>query len=114
METYAQLSSNLLIEAANFLIKLSDQNDETKPQMEENAAVFRQVAGLIKDDPNGSVENLTHTEMASRLLTDAATFFRSIAEQNPPIAEQMNNNAEVYEELSTLVRETPNDSPPEE
>lgn len=114
METYAQLSSNLLIEAANFLLKLAEQDESSRPQMEENANVFRQVAGMIKDDPNGSVEDLSHAEMASRLLKDAATFFRSIAEQNQPIAEQMNNNADVYEELSTLVREAPNDSPPEE
>ncbi len=113
-ETYAQISSNLLNEAAAFLLKLGEQNEATQPQMQENANVFSQVAELIGKTPDGKVEDMPHSEMAARLLTDAATFFRSIAEGNEPIADQMNHNANVYDELSELVRKNPHGIPPAE
>jgi len=106
-DTYAQISANLLNEAAGFLIKLGDQNEATKPQMNENAAVFGKVAELIGTQPEGKVDDMPHSEMAARLLGDAATFFRSIADGNPPIADQMNHNASVYDDLAVLVRENP-------
>jgi hypothetical protein len=49
----------------------------------------------------------THAQVAARLLRDAATFFRNVAVQNPPIAEQMNDNATVYDQVADLVENDP-------
>ncbi len=60
----------------------------------------------------------SHAEMAARLMRDAATFFRTIAEQNEPLKEQMIENASVFEQVADLVESDPTgsvpDSPPEE
>jgi hypothetical protein len=49
----------------------------------------------------------THAELASRLLRDAANFFRTIGEQNEPIQEQMQENATVFEQVADLVEQDP-------
>ncbi|MBN8520734.1 MAG: hypothetical protein J0L77_02395 [Alphaproteobacteria bacterium] len=49
----------------------------------------------------------SHAQLASKLLRDAATFFRTIAEQNPPLKEQMNENANVFEQVADLVEHDP-------
>ena len=49
----------------------------------------------------------THSDLAAKLLRDAATFFRHIAEQNPELKADMIDNAEVYEQVAELVRTDP-------
>lgn len=49
----------------------------------------------------------TYAELAARLLRDAATFFRNVGAQNPPLKEQMNDNASVYEQVADLVEHDP-------
>ena len=49
----------------------------------------------------------SHAELAAKLLRDAATFFKTIAEQNPPLKEQMDENASVFEQVADLVEEDP-------
>ena len=49
----------------------------------------------------------THAELASKLLVDAATFFRTLAEQNEDLKEQMEENANVYEQMGALVADDP-------
>lgn len=49
----------------------------------------------------------THAELAARLLRDAASFFRTVGEQNEVISEQMNENATVFEQVATLVEQDP-------
>jgi hypothetical protein len=49
----------------------------------------------------------THAELAARLLRDAATFFRTIGEQNAPLKEQMSENANVFEQVAALVEKDP-------
>ena len=114
MPTYAEHASDLLNEAAAFFIKTSENNEAVKAQMQQNAGTFQQMAALIKDHPLGQIEHLSHGEMAGRLLKDAAIFFRTIADSNPPIAEQMNHNASVFDELAERVSEDPNGIPKEE
>ena len=41
----------------------------------------------------------SHAEVAAKLLRDAAGFFRNIGEQNEPLKDQMNENADVFEHL---------------
>lgn len=50
----------------------------------------------------------SHAQLAARLLRDAASFFRTIGEQNPPLQEQMLENASVFEQVATLVERDPN------
>ncbi len=50
----------------------------------------------------------SHAELAAKLLRDAATFFKTIAEQNPPLKEQMDENASVFEQVADLVEGDPN------
>lgn len=52
----------------------------------------------------------THAQLAARLLRDAATFFRTIGEQNAPLNEQMQENATVFEQIAQLVEDDPNGS----
>lgn len=55
----------------------------------------------------------SHAEMAARLMRDAATFFRTIAEQNEPLKEQMTENATVFEMVADLVENDPTGEVPD-
>lgn len=50
----------------------------------------------------------SHAELAAKLLRDAAAFFQTIAEQNPPLKEQMDENADVFQQVADLVEKDPN------
>ncbi|MDB5490429.1 MAG: hypothetical protein JWO78_278 [Micavibrio sp.] len=52
-------------------------------------------------------EQITHAALAARLLRDAATFFRTIAEQNPALMDAMSENAAIYDEVADLVATNP-------
>lgn len=49
----------------------------------------------------------SHAELAAKLLRDAAAFFKTIAEQNPPLKDQMAENADVFEQVADLVEQNP-------
>ena len=53
-------------------------------------------------------DTVTHATLAARLLRDAAIFFRTIAEQNPPLAAAMTENASIYDDVAALVEHDPN------
>ncbi len=114
MATYAEIAANLLVEASDLLIRLGQNNPEVDQQMQENAATFQKMAMLIRQDPSGSLENLSHGEMAGRLLNDAATFFVSIAQSNEPIREAMEQNANVFRHIAQYVQENPTGIVPED
>lgn len=107
MPTHAELSAKLLTDAAGFFRNLGDNNAALKKQMHENADVFEQMAQLMNLKPEGKIDDKTHGYLAGRLLQDAAVFFRSIADQNEPIREQMMQNAEAYEQVALLVSDDP-------
>lgn len=50
---------------------------------------------------------LTHAQLAAKLLKDAAVFFRTIGDQNPPLKIQMDENANVFEQVADLVEQDP-------
>lgn len=50
---------------------------------------------------------ITHAQLAAKLLRDAAVFFRTIGEQNPPLKVQMEENANVFEQVAGLVENEP-------
>lgn len=107
MPTYAEVSSKLLVDAAAFFRTLAEQNEPLKEQMTENAAVFEQMASLLAQDPQGSLDDTPHKDLASRLLLDSAEFFKSLAEQNEPLKEQMEENAAVFEQIAQRLAEDP-------
>jgi len=49
----------------------------------------------------------THAQIAARLLRDAASFFRTLAEQNPPLHDAMTENASIFEDVAALVEHDP-------
>ncbi len=49
----------------------------------------------------------SHAQLAAKLLRDAAAFFNTIAEQNPPLKEQMDENADVFQQVADLVEGDP-------
>lgn len=49
----------------------------------------------------------THAQLAAQLLRDAANFFRTIAEQNESLRDQMGENAAVFDEVAMLVETAP-------
>ena len=107
MPTHAELASKLLADAAGFFRTLGDQNEPLKEQMEENASVFEQMAGLLANEPEGEINGTRNAELAGKLLQDASTFFVTLAEQNEPIKDQMLENANVYKQIGELVIDTP-------
>lgn len=107
MPTHAELSAKLLADAASFFRTLAEQNENLTDQMTENATVFEQMSQLIAQDPEGELEGTSHAELTGRLLKDAAGFFRTLAEQNEPIKEQMQENATVYDQIGDLVAQDP-------
>lgn len=66
MTTYADLTANMLNEAANFFERLADTNSEIKAQMDTNVTVFRQMAEVLQKDPEGYIDELSHGQMADR------------------------------------------------
>jgi hypothetical protein len=49
----------------------------------------------------------TNVELAVMLLRDAAGFFRNVGEQNQGMLEQMNDNADVYDQVADLLEKDP-------
>ncbi len=49
----------------------------------------------------------THADLAARLLRDAAQFFRTIGQQNEPLRVQMNENANIFDQVADLVEADP-------
>ncbi|EWY37435.1 hypothetical protein N825_17650 [Skermanella stibiiresistens SB22] len=49
----------------------------------------------------------TNAEIAAKLLRDAASFFRHVGDQNDPIKDQMDTNAQAYETIAELVETEP-------
>lgn len=56
----------------------------------------------------------THAKIAGDLLREAANFFRSVAEQNPAIAQQMTENADIYMQAADLIENDPTGVIPDE
>ncbi len=107
MPTHTELATKLLVDASGFFRSLGEQNAELKEQMEENAAVFEQLAALLEQDPQGALNGTQHCVLAGKVLKDASTFFITLAEQNEPIKEQMLENANVYSQIGELVAKEP-------
>lgn len=49
----------------------------------------------------------TNATLAARLLRDAADFFKHLATDNPDMADAMNENAAMYEQVADMVESNP-------
>jgi hypothetical protein len=49
----------------------------------------------------------SHSQLAAKLLRDAAIFFRDVGAQNPELAEEMSENAAVYDQVADLTERDP-------
>jgi hypothetical protein len=107
MPTHAELASKLLFDAAEFFLTLGEQNPPLMDQMQENADVFRQMAAILAEQPQGQLSGTPIAELGGKLLKDAATFFTTLASQNPPIKQQMMENATVFHQIGELVTQNP-------
>jgi len=56
MATYVNIAAKLLRDAATFFKNVGIQNEPLKEQMNDNAAVYEQVADLLEKDPFGQIE----------------------------------------------------------
>ena len=50
---------------------------------------------------------ISHAQLSANLLRDAAVFFRTIGDQNPPLKIQMDANANTFEAVADLVERDP-------
>lgn len=55
MATHAQIAARLLRDAATFFRNVAMQNEPLREQLNDNAAVYDQVADLVESDPGGVV-----------------------------------------------------------
>lgn len=55
---------------------------------------------------------MTHAQLAAQLLRDAALLMKTLGEQNPALAVQMQENASVFEQVAELVEKDPTGSLP--
>lgn len=55
MATYAQIAAKLLRDAATFFRNVGEQNEPLREQMNDNAAVYEQVADLLEKQPLGEM-----------------------------------------------------------
>lgn len=52
----------------------------------------------------------TNAQIAAELLREAASFFRQVGEQNQPVRDQMDQNAQLYERMAERVAAAPTES----
>ena len=57
--------------------------------------------------PQREIPLATTADLAAKLLHDAAGFFRNVGEQNPQLQQQMNDNAQVYDQVAEMVARDP-------
>lgn len=123
MPSHSDLATRLLQDAAGFFENIGEQNPPLQEQMASNADIYKQVAGLVGNDPQGTLpanenqegaQSQSHATLAARLLRDAATFFENIGEQNPDLQEQMASNADIYKQVASLVETDPTGELPTE
>lgn len=107
------LASQLLREAATFFDTVADENPNLAEMMRDNAGVYRHVADALDTDPGAEIDVRTLLEpvpvvdLAIRLLRDAASFFESVADQNPDTGEGLPDTAEAYQMLADLLDDDP-------
>ena len=112
--TVRVLASQLLRHAAEFFDFVADQNPDLSDMMTANQEGYRMMADrLDRDDMDGLIVSgiegpqPTLTDLAARLLADAADFFENVGEGNAEHAEPMIANAEVFRQVSDMLIEDP-------
>ncbi len=108
MPTYAQLTADLLKDAAALFRTLAAQNEPVRAEMTENANIYERMADTITSEPRGiAPTGYRYCDLAAKLLNDTAEFYRKLASQNEPVREQMEHNAKIYEQIAASLVEDP-------
>jgi len=108
MPTYAELTHDLLNDAAAFFKTLAEQNEPVRAEMSENAAIYERMAETLKHEPTGvAATGYRYCDLAAKLLRDTAIFYRKLASQNEPVREQMEYNANIYDQIADAVSDNP-------
>ena len=112
--TVKVLAGQLLRHAAEFFDFVADQNPDLSDMMTANQEGYRMMADrLDRDDMDGLIVSgidgpqPTLTDLAARLLADAADVLEEVGEGNAEHAEQMIANAEVFRQVSDMLIEDP-------
>lgn len=56
MATHAQIAARLLRDAATFFRNVAMQNGHLREQLNDNAALYDEVADLVESDPAGALD----------------------------------------------------------
>lgn len=108
MPSIAEISAGLMRDAAGLLRTLGTQHAELSQRMFRDAQTFEQVADLLEGDPTGALEGgEPFAAIGAGLLRDAAGLFRLLGDQNKPLAEQMNQNADVFTQVADMLAQDP-------
>jgi hypothetical protein len=107
MPTHAELAARLLSDAAVFFENMGQSHPNLTQQMQTNAKVFSQMSELMTHNPTGGLDGKTFAEMAAQLLRDAALFFRALGDDNESVRDQMVQNADIFDHISTYVAKDP-------
>ncbi len=108
MPTHAALAADLLKDAAAFFKTLAGQNADVRKEMTENAAIYERMAALMETAPTGTAPGgQPYSQLCAQLLRDSAIFWRKIATQNEPIREQVEYNADIYDQIAAAVANDP-------
>jgi hypothetical protein len=112
--TVSDLSCKLLRDAAAFFVSVGEQNPRLSAEMTGNAEVYRQVADILEVDPGHRLDNEDGTpsgaslsDVAAKMLDDAATFFLNVGVQNPALGGQMDDSAGVFRTVAELLKSDP-------
>lgn len=107
MPSYSELASKLLVDAGSFFVSLANQNAPIKEQMLDNANVYKELGKQLAQHPSGLLDGVPLSELATKLLNDAAQFFDALGEQNDNLKQQMTENATVFRQMAKLLEEDP-------
>jgi len=114
VETVSDVACKLLREAAVFFLNVGGQNPALAQEMADNAEVYRQVADILEVDPghrldpdDGTTSDAALSDVAARMLDDAATLLVSVGAQNPALANRMDDDAGVFRTVAELLRTDP-------
>ena len=95
-----------------------EASDKTSQEIAEVETLLKRL-GRIHEEERSMADKIEETDveatkegvfiykLAAKLLTDAATFFRTLAAQNVEIRDQMEENATVFTQTSNLIEREP-------
>lgn len=107
MPTYAELAAQLLKDSALFFRTLAGENPAVRQKMTDSAAAFDQAAQALLSNPLGVTGDRPNAATAAACLNEAAKLLRKLGNQNEPIREQMQTNADTFDDIAAKLSANP-------